>query len=76
MVMDDYKVLFVGDSLSDIEALNISTWAATTANAPSIVKKYCDYVSDLHGGNGGFADILYAVHNKILEHLEFFKSKR
>lgn len=68
-LMDDgNKVLFVGDSLSDIETLNISTWAATTSNAPDIVKDYCDYVSELDGGNGGFADILFAVHNEILNH--------
>lgn len=68
MIEDGYKVLFVGDSLSDIEALSIATWAATTTNAPDIVKKYCDYVSDLNGGNGGFADILYKVHEEIMNH--------
>jgi 3-deoxy-D-manno-octulosonate 8-phosphate phosphatase (KDO 8-P phosphatase) len=62
------KVLFVGDSLSDIESLNVATWAATTANAPDIVKRYCDYVSEFDGGSGGFADILYAIHTEIIEH--------
>lgn len=66
-LMDDgNKVLFVGDSLSDIETLNIATWAATTDNAPDYVKRYCDYVSELAGGNGGFADILLAIHREIL----------
>ena len=68
MVFDGCKVLFVGDSLSDIESLNIATWAATTMNAPDIVKKYCDYVSELYGGSGGFADILYAIHEEIMNH--------
>ena len=68
MVADGCKVLFVGDSLSDIESLNVATWAATTANAPNIVKQYCGYVSELDGGSGGFADILYAVHREIMEH--------
>ncbi len=68
MVADGCKVLFVGDSLSDIESLNVATWAATTANAPDIVKKYCDYASELHGGSGGFADILYAMHEEIMNH--------
>lgn len=68
MVVDGCKVLFVGDSLSDIESLNVATWAATTANAPDIVKQYCDYVSELDGGSGGFADILFAVHREIMEH--------
>lgn len=66
LIADGCKVLFVGDSLSDIEALNIATWAATTSNAPDIVKRYCDYVSELDGGRGGFADILYAIHEEIL----------
>lgn len=66
LVASGYKVLFTGDSLSDIESLNVATWAATTANAPDIVKEYCDYVSPLHGGSGGFADILYAVHSEIM----------
>lgn len=61
------KVLFVGDSLSDIETLNIATWAATTRNAPETVKRYCECVSFHDGGNGGFADILFAIHYKILE---------
>lgn len=68
LVNDGCRVLFVGDSLSDIESLNIATWAATTANAPVIVKEYCDYASPLDGGNGGFADILYAVHDEIMTH--------
>lgn len=68
LVEDGSKVLFVGDSLSDIEALNIATWAATTANAPIQVKEFCDYASEYDGGSGGFADILYAVHREIIEH--------
>lgn len=66
LMNDNYKVLFVGDSLSDIGALNVATWAATTSNAPKTVKKYCDYVSELPGGSGGFADILLAIHENIL----------
>lgn len=68
MIQTGSKVLFVGDSLSDIEALNVATWAATTSNAPEEVKKYCDYASGLAGGNGGFADILLAVHKEIFNH--------
>ncbi len=72
-LVEDYveagsKVLFVGDSLSDIESLNIATWAATTANAPCQVKEFCDYASEYDGGSGGFADILIAVHTDILNH--------
>ena len=68
LVEDGSKVLFVGDSLSDIEALNVATWAATTANAPIQVKEFCDYASEYDGGSGGFADILIAVHEDILNH--------
>lgn len=53
-----YKVLFIGDSISDIAALNKATIAATTNNAANIVKLFVDYASNIDGGNGGFADIL------------------
>ena len=65
LIDNGYKVLFIGDSLSDIRTLNIATWAATTANAPDIVKAFCEYVSALSGGNGGFADILLAFDDKL-----------
>ena len=52
---------FVGDSLSDIDALDAATVACTTANAPAEVKKYCDVVSELDGGWGGFADALFEM---------------
>lgn len=65
LIGDGYKVLFIGDSLSDIRTLNIATWAATTANAPDIVKAFCEYVSTLSGGDGGFADILLAFDDKL-----------
>lgn len=66
LVASGSKVLFVGDSLSDIEALSAATWAATTANAPYIVKRYCNYASQLDGASGGFADILHAMHEEIM----------
>lgn len=65
LIDDGYKVLFIGDSLSDIRTLNIATWAATTANAPDTVKAFCEYVSALSGGDGGFADILLAFDYKL-----------
>jgi len=45
-----YKVIFIGDSLSDIEALNLADIAATTNNAESLVKLFVDYVSPRNGG--------------------------
>lgn len=65
LIDDGYKVLFIGDSLSDIRTLNIATWAATTANAPDEVKAFCEYVSALSGGDGGFGDILLAFDYKL-----------
>jgi len=67
LMEDGNQVLFVGDSLSDIETLNIATWAATTRNAPDQVKRYCDFVSELEGGSGGFADILLAFNDELVK---------
>lgn len=46
-----YTVLFIGDSLSDIEALNLATISATTNNAIAPVKMFVDYVSPRNGGD-------------------------
>lgn len=51
-------VCFCGDSISDIPSLCKADFAGTTNNAPKLVKHYCNYVSDLDGGSGGFADII------------------
>lgn len=53
-----YKVLFIGDSISDIPAMSVATYAATTKNSAKLVQQYVDYVSTEKGGEGGFADIL------------------
>lgn len=66
---DGHQVVFVGDSLSDIKSLNIATFAACPKNAFFEVKKFCDYVSDLNGADGAFADIIYKAH-ECLKHLK------
>lgn len=60
-----YITLFIGDSISDIDAMSNATIAATVNNAPDLVKEYCDFVSNKNGGYGGLADILYNVNYKI-----------
>lgn len=58
-------VVFIGDSLSDIPALSIADIAMTTNNAPNEVKKYCNYVSSLNGGIGGFADCIFHFYENL-----------
>ena len=65
----NYVVGFIGDSLSDIASLNIATFAGTTANAPAEVKKYCDFISELDGASGGFADLIYNFHLKTVNNI-------
>lgn len=64
-VNNGYITLFIGDSISDINAMSNATIAATVNNAPDLVKEYCDYISYKNGGYGGLADILYNVNYKI-----------
>lgn len=52
------SVVYVGDDLADLKIINECFWSATTKNAPSIVKKYCDYVSEYEWWNWWLADIL------------------
>lgn len=64
-INNGYITLFIGDSISDINAMSNATIAATVNNAPDLVKEYCDYISDKRGGYGGLADILYNINFKI-----------
>lgn len=61
----DYITLFIGDSISDINAMSNADISATVNNAPDLVKEYCDYISDKNGGYGGLADILYNINYNI-----------
>lgn len=53
------EIVFIGDSLSDINAMSVATWVGTTKNSPSYVDKFVDYKSLLEGGKGAFADIVF-----------------
>lgn len=64
-INNGYITLFIGDSISDINAMSNATIAATVNNAPDLVKEYCDYISHKNGGYGGLADILYNINYKI-----------
>ena len=64
-INNGYITLFIGDSISDINAMSNATIAATVNNAPDLVKEYCDYISNKNGGYGGLADILYNINYKI-----------
>ena len=66
MAFDEkYILVFLGDSLSDIPALSVADIAMTTNNAPDEVKKYCNYVSPLNGGMGGFADCIFHFYENL-----------
>lgn len=58
-------VVFIGDSLSDIPALSAADIAMTTNNAAPQVKEYCNYVSSLNGGMGGFADCIFHFYENL-----------
>ena len=60
-----YITLFIGDSLSDINALSSATYAGTVNNAPDLVKYYCNYASCKDGGYGGLGEVLYVMHDRI-----------
>ena len=60
------KIIFIGDSLSDINAMSISDFAATTKNSPHILEDYVNYISQLEGGKGALADIIFYFYNYFL----------
>lgn len=67
-----YFVVFVGDSISDIEAGQEADLFCTTHNGFDEVQNKCHYISDRDGGNGGFAQIIYFVDNYIQRIVNLF----
>ena len=66
---EHYYIVFIGDSISDIDAgLNANIFC-TTNNGFDNVKEHCQYISNRDGGNGGFAEIVYYVNKFINEHI-------
>ena len=59
-------VVFIGDALSDIPAMSSANYSLTVHNAPQEVWKYCDYISSIEGGHGGFSDCIFNFYEKIL----------
>ena len=53
-----YFVVFIGDSISDIQAGLMANLFCTTNNGFEGVKEHCHYISNRDGGNGGFAEII------------------
>lgn len=64
-------IVFIGDSLSDIPSLAAADYSGTVATAPDEVQMFCDYVSSLKGGYGGFADIIWRLHNLIQKEYKY-----
>lgn len=54
-------IVFIGDSLSDINAGRLADKFCTTNNAFTQVKEEANFVSSRDGGDGGFAEIIYQV---------------
>lgn len=61
-VKEGYIVLFVGDSLSDIQAMSAATYAACPNNAVYECRGYVDFVSPVNGGHGALGEILMWIH--------------
>lgn len=55
------KVLYIGDSLTDVTVGLEADSFYTVSNAPSFVKKHSKYASNLVGGYGAFADIILYI---------------
>lgn len=60
---DGWFVLYVGDSVSDLEVGKHACAFYMTRNGSDLIKSKAAYVSRKKGGEGGFADILYRIHD-------------
>lgn len=54
----DNKVIFVGDSISDIKAMSNADLACCPSGSSKLVKAYCDFISDNDGGHRALEQIL------------------
>jgi hypothetical protein len=59
-----YYVVFLGDSMSDLDAAEHADLFCTVDNAIDLVKENAAIVSSKCGGFGGFADLMYKIHFK------------
>lgn len=60
------KIVFIGDSLSDINAMSFADFAGTTKNAPHYLNDFVNYISPLEGGKGALADIIFHYYEYYL----------
>ena len=52
------NIVYIWDDLADLKIIRDSNWSATTKNAPTLVKKYCNYISEYGGWEWWLADII------------------
>jgi len=52
------NIIYIWDDISDIPVIKNSYWSATVVNAPRLVKKYVDYISDYRWWEWWLTDIL------------------
>ncbi len=55
---DISNVVYIGDDISDLDAIRVAGFACCPADAPSEVKAECSYISQKKGGDGVVRDVL------------------
>lgn len=51
-------VAYIGDDIGDIELLKNVGFSCAPANAPSYIKEFVDYTTELKGGEGAFREFM------------------
>ena len=59
------EVLYIGDDINDLEAMNAAGFSACPADAADEVRKVADYVSVKRGGDGAVREIINLVFQVI-----------
>lgn len=54
------KVFYIGDDIYDFAIMN-EVYGCTVANAPKIVKRSANYISEYEGGKNALTDILFHI---------------
>lgn len=71
-------IAYIGDDINDIELLQNVGLSACPSNAPSYIKKICDWNIDTKGGDGAFrafVEKILATNNLLVEVLHHFGYK-
>ena len=69
--LEDKDICFIGDDIIDIPLLEKVGFAVTVPNAPSYMKKYSHYTTELSGGHGAVREVI----DMIIESRDNFDSK-